>query len=138
MAHNAYIILDNSNSSLTKWFRVIYEGRRITRSKAANVEYTIGGAPDISMGEVQEVHTYIIRVRQGGETGSWGVLSDLETFYSYNNPNGTPSNLITMTDHYQQDKDVYMIGEFSENVMGIEIEGANGWFLVEVTFHVKP
>lgn len=138
MAHNAYITLTNSNGSLSKRFRVVHEGRKIVLTKAQNIDYTIGGKPDITVGAVQEIHNYLVRVRHTDPDSNYGTLDNLKTFYGYNNPNGTPSNLITMIDHYGTSKSVFMVGEFSENVMGINIEGSDAWFLVEVTFHVMP
>lgn len=139
MAHYAYIKLTNSNSTISKQFRVIQDGRKVSLSKNENVEFTIGGRPDVSMGAVQEMHSYTIRVRQGNEPDTaYGVLKDLEDLFRYNNPNGTPSNIITLKDHYGVDKSVYLIGEFQESVMGIEIEGVNAWFLIELNMLVIP
>ena len=134
MTHYKYFVLTNSNASLSKRFRVIATMYVPTLEKAQSINHTLDGGIDISQGDIHETHSYGIRVRETESDENYGDREDLKAFYMLNNPNGTPSDLITLTDHYGTNYDVYMIGQFNQSLMGVEIEGADAWFLVQVEF----
>jgi len=134
----AYIILTNSNASLSKQFVVLQTGFQPILEKAVNIKKTVDGELDIAMGDVFETHKYTIRCSETVADADWGTLDDLKTFFGYNNPNGTPSNIITLTDHKDDDFDCIMKGEFSESPLTTLIEGASAHFLVTVTLVFIP
>jgi hypothetical protein len=138
MATNPYIILtdDDSGTPKTSWFRIIQGSYAIRRVKAQNIRTTIGGGIDVAMGDVYVYRSYICRCRETEDRSNHGSLSDLQHFFDLNDPNGDPSNVITFTDHYQQQptNGVYMLGEFQEQPMGVEVEGLEAWFLVPIQF----
>ena len=134
MAHYKYFTLTNSNNSFSKRFRVILTSYQAVIEKSQNINKTLDGNLDVSMGGLYKRHSYLIRVRQLEEEGDYGSLGDLETFFSYVNPNGTPSNILTLTDHYGIDYNVYYIGDFSQSIMGVAIEGTDAWFTVQAIF----
>jgi hypothetical protein len=148
MTTYGYIILTNSNASLSKKFVVAQGGYRVLLQKAQTENLTIGGV-DVAMGTIHEIHEYQIKVREGRYTfwssGSsqdipddYGVLSDLETFYRYNNPNGTPSNVITMTDHYGNVHQVLFVGEFPKTPVTTILDTAQAVYFLPVRFRIIP
>jgi hypothetical protein len=129
-------------------FKVMQGGYRILLQKMQTENNTIGGV-DVAMGTIQEVHEYTMKVKEGRFTiwtsGSsqdvpddFGVLSDLETFYRYNNPNGTPSNIITMTDHYGVTHSIYFVGEFPKTPVTTILESAQAIYFIPVRFRMIP
>ena len=133
-----YISLTNSNSTLSKNFRVLYQERKVTISKKDSVDVNINGSLEVTTGATLEYHTYTIKVRETELVTGYGTLADLKTFFRYNNPNGTPSNRITLVDYYSVTKSIYLIGDFEEQILGVDISGSNAWFLVSISFVVEP
>lgn len=131
---NSYITLDNSNSSLTKRFRVIFNGYKRLKSKPKDFDKTIGGKIDYAVGTIFQQWEFTIKVRETEDEANYGDKDDLETFFGYNNPQGTPSNVITMTDHWGTDHDVLMIGDFDEQTLGVSLVGTTAWFHVICRF----
>lgn len=137
MAHYPYIILGNSNDSLSKYFRVMHEGYGVTDSKSQQIRKTAGGDWDITEGSVKEIHSYIIRVRQSEPVANYGTLANLRTLYALNNPAGTPSNILKFTDNYGTGpQNAMLVGDMTRSILGIEIEGNEAWFYVKVTLYI--
>ena len=136
MAATKYFTLTNSNATLSKKFRVLHSGYSPTLEKAQTVRKTLTGGFDISSGGVRERHDYMVRVSEADPEAAsgYGSKADLETFFRYNNPNGTPSNRITLTDHFGDDFIVVMNGDFSPQIMGIMVEGNTSYYLVRCSF----
>lgn len=130
----AYIILTNSTGSLSKLFRVLLEGYRPSMKKQMTMDECINGSLDVSMGSIRTVHEYAIRVRHTETSGSYGTLSDLETFYSYNSPGGTPSNILTLVDNSGITHQVIMAGVFDKTSLTSFISGTEAWFICSCTF----
>ena len=137
MAVEKYFTLTNSNGSLSKKFQVVLSGHKITLDKSQTVDKTLDGGLDISLGGLYERYEYLVRVRHEEERSGYGTLADLKTFFSYNNPNGTPSNVLTLTTHIGQEYYVFMVGSFSEQLLGVMVEGVNAWSLVQCTFMIN-
>lgn len=135
---NAYITLENSNASLTKKFAVIYPGYNRKKSKPTKFDKTIGGGLDYTAGAIYQQYEFVIRVRATEDRAGYGDKDDLETFFDLNNPSATPSNIITMTDHFDVNHDVLMIGSFDEKVLGVSIVGLYAWFTVMCNFQEIP
>ena len=129
-----YITFETSDSSLSKKFRVLqqdYDDGTLERSE--QLSKTIGGGVDHAMGAIYKTWSMIIRVRHTEDVDGYGDLEDLEYFYSLNNPNGTPSNDITFTDHHLVEYTVHMVGKLTKNLMGTEIVGLQAWYLYKVS-----
>ena len=138
MATYNYIVLQNSDASLTKRFRVIFQGYKRIKSKPKDFDKTIGGKIDYAVGTVFQQWQFVIKVRETESEANFGDKDDLETFFDYNNPQGTPSNVITMTDHYGVNHNVLMLGDFSEQPLSVSIEGTTAWFHVVCIFQEIP
>lgn len=139
MTETAYMTLTNSNSSLSKRFRVIAEGYDDgTPSKNMTTQKTVGGGLDVSQGAIYLSWSPTIRVRHTEEDSNYGTLAELLTFYSYNNPNGTPSDKITFIDHHGTSYTVVLVGNLQKSIMGCKIEGIYAWYLIKVTLQQVP
>jgi hypothetical protein len=138
MAEYAYIRLVNSNSTLDKFFRVVAQGYDDgSLEKSVTMNKTIGGGLDVSMGDTYTTWNPIIRVRHDETESGYGDLADLETFYKYNDPGGTPSNVITFYDNHGVDQPVYMVGSFKKQYLGAKVEGTDAWLFVKMTLVEK-
>ena len=134
MTTNKYFVLTNSNTTLSKRFRVLFEGYNPTIEKSQTIDKTLDGGLDVSMGGLYETHEYLVRVRYEEIDNNYGTMEELKTFFSYNNPNGTPSNVLTLTTHFGDDYDVMMVGNFAEKVLGIMVDGIYSFYVIQCTF----
>lgn len=124
---------DDAGATLSKKFRVIAEGYDDGNlSKSQSMSKTIGGGIDASVGAVYKSWYPLIKVRHTETESDYGDLSDLETFYSYNDPGGTPSNRITFIDHHGTSYTVLLVGELRKQYIGAMIEGTDAWVIVPV------
>ncbi len=131
-----YFILTNSDASLSKRFRVLHSGYDPVIEKSQTVKKTLTGGWDIASGGLRRRHDYLIRASEEDpeEDDGYGSLADLETFFSYNEPNGTPSNRVTLTDHFGRYWIAVMDGSFPPKIMGAAVEGPNSYYVVKATF----
>ena len=141
-----YIELWNSDKTIGGKFPVLYDGYAHILHKNTTVEETIGGGMDVQMGNVYETYVFIVRVRDEDNEG-FGTRDDLEALYRLNSPFDIPSlgeysNVITMKTHTMDEGDdgfgVYMIGDFSSNLVSVDIEGAEAIFDVKVVLRKIP
>lgn len=134
-----YIIMSNSDSSKTKRFRVISGGYNPVKEKSQSIKRTLDGKLDVSQGAVFERHEYVIRTKEEEPDGSlYGTIWDLDYYFSLNEPNETPSNVITFTDHYGVARSIVMGQDFSRQPLGAVITGPDSGFLTKVTLIVLP
>ena len=134
MTVNEYFTLTTSDIGLSKHFQVLLSGYKPNLEKSQTVDRTVDGALDISVGGLYRRDEYLVRVRQDETREGYGDLEDLRTFFSLNNPNGTPSNVITLVTHTEQVYNVVMLGSFSEQLLGVMVEGPSAWSLVQCIF----
>jgi hypothetical protein len=136
MVAQAYITLAESTGTTVCNFRVIHEGYTDGElEKAGSVEPTIGGGVDVSMGAVRRKWEPIIKVYGTNSTvdeAGFGTRTALEYFFGLNNPGGTPTNLITMTDHHGVGRDVFLIDTLQANLLTTLVEGSGAVFHVKV------
>jgi hypothetical protein len=106
--------------------------------KAQNEQRTIEATVDISQGGIYPQFIYQFKVYEtlpGGVASDYGTIHDLEYFFSLNNPNGTPSDVITMTDHFGDLHDVIMMGNLIPQPLSVIISGDNALYFYKVEFH---
>ena len=126
MTTTDYITLKTSDNGITKSkkFKVLTESyEELIRTKNENINKTIGGGIDHSIGENSTTWRMVIRVKANELNPDYGNLSDLEYFYSLNNPNASPNNDIIFIDHHQYEYIVHVIGQFKKNILTTAIEG---------------
>lgn len=148
MTTQAYIQITASSGSPSWKFRVTDGGYAQILDKAQSENETIGGL-DVAMGAIHETYELILKVRQGRwavtssgsyreEPDDYGVLSDLEELYRLNNPNSTPSNVLTLIDNFGETKSIYFLGQFKKVPVSTIIEGGMALFFMPVRFRVIP
>lgn len=133
-----YIILANSNNSLSKKFYVVAGGYEPVINKKGTIEDTLNGHIDYSVGSIQEIQNLIIRVKHTSNEEGFGSVADLRALFSLNNPNGVPSNIITYTDHWGNTHSVYMFGSFEQNLLTTTIDGTEAVSLIKITLRFIP
>lgn len=132
MASYAYIVLANSSGSGGKRYRVPMGYYKPVLFRNQSIEETVGGTLDIAQGANFERHEYALWVRQTEADSNYGTLGELKALWQLNNPNGTPSDRITLTDHFGTNHTVVFQGEFSQQAMTTIIEGTEAWYMVPV------
>lgn len=133
-----YIILANSNNSLSKKFYVVVGGYEPGLIKKGTIEETLNGHIDYSVGSIVQMENLIIRVKHTSNEDGFGSVADLKTLFSLNNPNGTPSNVITYTDHWGVSHSVYMFGSFEQSLLTTTIDGVEAVSLIKITLRFIP
>jgi len=134
MTTEKYFVLTNSNNTLSKRFRVLFEGYVPIIEKSQTIDKTLDGGLDVSMGGLYETHEYLVRVRYEETDSNYGTMDELKTFFSYNNPNGTPSNVLILTTHLGVNYNVMMVGNFAEKLLGVMIDGIYSFYVIQCTF----
>ena len=129
-----YFSLTTSNSGLSKRFRVRDGGYKIVRDKKQGAATTLDGTMDISQGGIYKAYQFTIWVYDVDPTGdgNWGTLADLHTFHDLNNPNGTPSDKLTMVDHYGDSCTVVFMGSLDETPVTVILSGENAIYFFQV------
>jgi hypothetical protein len=128
------ITLINSTGSVVAWFRVIAEGYGDgTLLRNETLRRNIHGGIDHFLGDVYKVWEMTIKVRHTENDIGYGDLADLETLYSYNNPNGTPSDVITFIDHHGSSRSVKFVGNMEKSLICMKVEGTTAWFIYRLT-----
>jgi hypothetical protein len=137
MPTNAYIELKDSSGS-GGYFAVVMGGYNPMRQRGQEINRTIAGTLDISQGANFQVHEYTIRCRATEDRAGYGNYGELIRLWSLNNPKGTPSDRITMVDHYGATFYGYFEGEFNPQAVTTLLEGPNAIFFVPVKLHLEP
>jgi hypothetical protein len=135
---NAYFTLTDSVNTRSKKFAVILSGYTPVKRKSGGIQIDIDGGLDVSVGSIQQIHEYLIKVRDVEDRDGYGNKDDLDYFHSLNTPNGTPSNVLLLTDHFGVDHYAVFPGDFSPQPLGVVIEGLNAYFVVRCTFYFLP
>jgi hypothetical protein len=138
MTTYSYIVITDSTASKSKRFRVIQGGYKPTLDKRQTIEETVNGGLDIATGAIYGGAQYTFRLTETENDGNYGSKSDLEYFYQLNNPNGTPSNILTVTDHFGVNHSGVFDGSLSPEPVTTIIEGTEAWFIVSVQFRFLP
>jgi hypothetical protein len=142
-----YIILRNSEEHDADpkeghWFRVVHQtGFAETLDKGSDqIDRTIGGKPDVQITPITRTLNYTIRVRDTLDTlddANYGVLGDLQDYYTQNNPQGSPSNLIYLEDFRGVEVTGFLVGKFTPQPITTQIVGSDAIFFVPITFIQK-
>lgn len=144
MTTRDYIELITSDGMVTKKFTVLFEDYAEEDDKAFTEERTIGGHIDLSLGAIYSAHYWTLKVPHTVDDNSWGTLEDLLYFYRLNDPAGTPSNVITLRDHYYDavenpvEQQIFFLGKLRRRSLSVIIDGTDSWFVTPVYFRVVP
>ena len=133
---NKWVTLSDSTASITKRFICIFPGYNPRKEKRETINTTIDGELDISRGGIYKTYSYVFRVRIDEPDSDYGDQEDLEYFYDLNNPNGSPSDKLTLTDHYGNTWLVAMVGTYDPQVQTVYLDGAYAFALIPVELRV--
>lgn len=128
-----YITLTTSGSDSSKRFKAL--AMKTPKNRTDTIDRTVGGKTDKQAGTIIDRWQYGLRVplHSALTSGSdYGLYSDLETYYGYNNPNGNPSDKFILTDHFGVHHQVIFIGDMSPQPVATILEGDSAWYIVEV------
>ena len=133
----AYIILSDSSGS-GKRYKATELRQPIIRTDT--IENTLGGGLDKQSGATYHQKQYALRVpldtpQDGVE---YGTYDDLAALFELVNPNGTPTDVITLSDHWNVDHFVYFVGNLDPESMTTMLEGPSAYFIVPVQFIEIP
>lgn len=135
MTVNKYITLTTSNASLSKRFAAIEFSPPLERMDT--IEYTLGGKTDKQAGPVIQMWRYTLRIPIDTPPTNYGTYGDFITFFNLSNANATPSDVITLTDHWGNTHSVYFSEGVQPSPLTTFLEGVNAWFIVPVSFVEK-
>lgn len=127
-----YIILANSNASLSKKFIVLHAGYAPALEKVGARRLTVTGKVDNQVGPVLRRWRYILLVHASSPPTGYGTLANLKTLFELNDPWETPSNVITLTDFDEANYSVYLTGMLGERPVSYAISGTSVYFEVEI------
>lgn len=142
MTINRYFTLMTSDASgsppsgtLIKRFKVVEGGYKPFLEKAITESRTVEGERDIAQGGIYKTYNFVIKVYETDPSGDqdWGTLEDIQQFYQYNNPNGTPSDVLTMIDHYGNSLYVSFAGQLPLEPATVMLEGINAVYFIPIT-----
>ena len=128
MTSYSYIVLTNSDASLSRRFTVMLGSMTKIYQKAQTMDVTIGGKIDLGQGSKLEIISYGLKVKASG-TPPEGDKADLETFWGYSDPGGTPSDVITLTDNLGNSFNVYILGDMPEQPLAYLLEGDDARYI---------
>jgi hypothetical protein len=140
----AYIRLVNSNDSLDKRFRVLFQNRDVGPAAQRSIRRGVTGKLIVTQGVRKREWDLVLKIYETDPlTGSgYGNLADLETFFNLANPAATPSDVITLYDNYDANGDgtgdQYTVKITSAKLpyaaMSPLLTGANAWGRVPIQF----
>lgn len=137
MATFKYIILQNSNATLVRRFKAI--GLKPVQMRTDSMEYTLDGRPDKTAGPIINQFGYVLRVPEDDPAdANYGNMAELRTLYELTNPGATPSDVITLTDHYGVTHNCYFTGDMAPEPLTTMLEGQNAWHIVQIMLQEIP
>jgi len=138
---NSYIVIKNSSEGSGKKFKVIQGGYRSVLQKNSSSKATIGGIKDRVEGAVYEVFQFTIKTSYqltAAETSAnYGTKDDLKAYYLLNDPDASPSNLLTLTDFLGTSYTGWLDGDFVPDPISTIIDGECAYFFINILFEVK-
>lgn len=129
-----YIVLSNSNSSVSKRFSAI--GMQPVFMRTDTDKITIGGKHDKASGAILRAYSYTLRVPAETDDVDYGTLDDLIGLFSLISPNATPSDLLTLQDHYGDSYTVKFSSDMAPEPLTTQLDGPNAWHIIQVTLQI--
>ena len=126
-----YIILSDDAAQVSKRFRVIKMNTPWERTDSFQI--TLGGNLDKAVGVILETFQYVFKVPAETDDMDYGEFADLRSLYFLNNPNGTPSDLLTLTDHYGTTHYVKFNESTAPEPLTTQLEGPNAWHYFNIS-----
>ncbi len=134
MATNEYITLCTSGSEVNKKFYAILNGYTEIHKRAQTLEENVEGEPLITNGGVYRMFKYVLKLSHEMDDATFGTKDDIITMYNLNNPNASPSDVITLIDHYGVSHQVKFMNNLELNPLTVIIEGTESYFYTPIEF----
>jgi hypothetical protein len=101
---------------------------------------TAGGMLDKSTGVIITMFQFTFRVSADSnpDEPDDGTMDELRQLYFLNNPNGSPSDLLTLVDFYGKTYSVKFKEDMVPSPLTTQLEGPNAWHIVPVELIVVP
>lgn len=132
MATNEYITLCTSGSEINKKYYAILNGYTERHKRAQTIETNIEGVPLITNGGIYIAFDYVLKLSHTMLDTSFGTKDDLINLFDLNNPNASPSDVITLIDHYSVSHLVKFVGDLELNPLTVVIEGEDSYFYTPI------
>lgn len=132
MATTEYITLTTSGSEIEKKFYAILNGYTESHRKAQTIENNVEGDPLITNGGIVRMFSYVLKLSETMLESGYGTKAELIALYELNDPNGTPSDVITLTDHYGVQHLVKFTTDLDLNPLTTTIEGEDSYFYTPI------
>lgn len=134
MATTEYITLQTSGSEIDKKFYALLNGYTETHQKAQTIEDNIEGDPLITNGGIRIIFSYVIKTQETPDEAGFGSKDNLKALYDLNDPNGTPSDVITLIDHYGIIHTVKFVDRLDMTPLTVELVGSEAYFYIPIRF----
>lgn len=132
MATTEYITLTTSGSEVSKKFYAILNGYTESHKKAQTIVNNVSGNPLITNGGVIKMFSYVLKLSHTMLEAGYGTKDELIYLYNLNDPNGIPSDVITLTDHYGVVHLVKFTNDLDLNPLTTIIEGEDSYFYTPI------
>lgn len=132
MATNEYITLCTSGSEINKKFYAILNGYTERHKRGQTVDVNIEGKPLITNGGIYKAFDYVLKLTHEVLDPSFGTKDDLISLFDLNNPNDTPTDVLTLVDHYGAFHPVKFLGDLELNPLTVVIEGEDAYFYTPI------
>jgi hypothetical protein len=132
MAVNEYITICTSGSEISKKFYAILNGYTESHHKAQSIDDNIEGDPLVTNGGIVIRFSYLLKLSYEMADTSFGTKNELIQMYNLNNPNASPSDVLTLIDHYGVSHTVKFEGDLSLNPLTTMIDGEDSYFYTPI------
>ena len=128
---NDYVTINNSTGTYLRRFRAA--SMRMTSSRAQDLQDTINGGFDLTMGAVYTRINLVLYVPYIATDINDGSYNDLTIYYGYNDPGGAPSNQLQFTDYFGTTHTCYMIGDIqADPLCGEHLDDSESFYICPV------
>lgn len=135
---NDYIVLTDSRGAETgvsKRFKAVELMELVERTDGWS--QALDGSLDKSAGSLLRSWQYQLTVPYSVTDSAYGTFADLKTLFSFNDPNGTPTDVITLTDHFGATFSVYFFGKLDPRNLTTILDGVNSRWIVAIALKEK-
>lgn len=127
-----YITLKSSTGGIDKRFEAESMGR--TAKRVQTVSELTGGKLSIASGRARDHYAYVLMVPHTPTDLNYGSLDDLRQLWRLNNPNGSPSDVLTLVKYDGTELEVRALGDLPERPFSVIVEDEGAYYLIEVEF----
>ena len=131
---NEYIEIITSGSEISRKYYAILSGHSEIHRKAQSIENNIEGEPLITNGGIVLQFNYVIKLMYETDEAGFGTKDEMIYLYRLNNPNGSPSDVLTLIDHYGVSHKVKFTEGLELVPLTTMIDGEDAYFYTPIKF----